>query len=305
MLVREDRRNSNRLDPDLEKARTKWHQLMAGRRELESNPTVRELIVEFLAWAKTHNAPATVDFYRGHLASFSTACGHHRVPSLKTRHVNQWLDARYTKPKNGSTRNGAIRSVKRVFIWAVGGERIEITPVASLMAPVPTRRNGCLTPDQHESLMNAKNSCGGRLIPTVLPHPVRIQLPPERGQNRCGKTFGGRLEVVRLCILVLVGATEDGRKELIAVTDDYRESEPSWRSLLLDVKARGLVNDPKLATGDGALGFWKTLPQVYPSTREQRCWVHKTANVLDKSPNRLQDRQDPSDLDRSDERRCQ
>ena len=103
-----------------------------------------------------------------------------------------------------------------------------------------------------------------------------------------GVHFNIRLEEDRLCILVFMGATEDGRKELIAVADGYRESEQSWKSLLLDVKARGLVVDPKLATGDGALGFWKALPQVYPSTREQRCWVHKTANVLDKLPKRLQ-----------------
>lgn len=103
-----------------------------------------------------------------------------------------------------------------------------------------------------------------------------------------GVHFNIRLEEDRLCILVFMGATEDGRKELIAVSDGYRESEQSWKSLLLDVKARGLVVDPKLATGDGALGFWKALPQVYPSTREQRCWVHKTANVLDKLPKRLQ-----------------
>ena len=85
-----------------------------------------------------------------------------------------------------------------------------------------------------------------------------------------------------------MGATEDGRKELIAVADGFRESEQSWKSLLLDAKARGLVVDPKLAIGDGALGFWKALPQVYPTTREQRCWVHKTANILDKLPKRLQ-----------------
>jgi putative transposase len=103
-----------------------------------------------------------------------------------------------------------------------------------------------------------------------------------------GVHFNIRLEEDRLCILVFMGATEDGRKELIAVADGYRESEQSWKSLLLDVKARGLVVDPKLATGDGALGFWKALPQVYHSTREQRCWVHKTANVLDKLPKRLQ-----------------
>ena len=85
-----------------------------------------------------------------------------------------------------------------------------------------------------------------------------------------------------------MGATPDGKKELIAVADGYRESEQSWKELLLDVKARGLVVDPKLATGDGALGFWKALGQVYPTTRAQRCWVHKTANVLDKLPKRVQ-----------------
>jgi putative transposase len=103
-----------------------------------------------------------------------------------------------------------------------------------------------------------------------------------------GVHFNIRLEEDRQCILVLMGATADGHKELIAVADGYRESEQSWKALLLDVKARGLVIDPKLATGDGALGFWKALPQVYSTTREQRCWVHKTANVLDKLPKRLQ-----------------
>ena len=102
-----------------------------------------------------------------------------------------------------------------------------------------------------------------------------------------GVHFNIRLEEDRQCILVLMGATADGKKELIAVVDGFRESEQSWKGLLLDVKARGLVIDPKLAIGDGALGFWKALKQVYPKTREQRCWVHKTANVLDKLPKRL------------------
>ena len=93
-----------------------------------------------------------------------------------------------------------------------------------------------------------------------------------------------RLEEDRQCILVLMGATKDGKKELIAMTDGHRESAQSWRELLLDVKRRGLVADPKLAVGDGALGFWKALAEVFPSTKEQRCWVHKTANVLDKLP---------------------
>lgn len=103
-----------------------------------------------------------------------------------------------------------------------------------------------------------------------------------------GIHFNIRLEEDRQCILVVIGATSEGRKELIAVADGYRESEQSWMSLLLDLKDRGLEIDPLLATGDGALGFWKALPQVFPSTKEQRCWVHKTANVLDKLPKRLQ-----------------
>jgi putative transposase len=85
-----------------------------------------------------------------------------------------------------------------------------------------------------------------------------------------------------------MGATADGKKELTAVVDGFRESEQSWKGLLLDVKARGLAIDPKLAIGDGALGFWKAIKQVYPKTRQQRCWVHKTANVLDSLPKRLQ-----------------
>lgn len=103
-----------------------------------------------------------------------------------------------------------------------------------------------------------------------------------------GVHFNIRLEEDRQCILVLMGATPEGQKELIAVHDGYRESEQSWKELLLDVKARGLSVDPQLATGDGALGFWKALPQIFPKTREQRCWVHKTANVLDKLPKRIQ-----------------
>jgi transposase-like protein len=103
-----------------------------------------------------------------------------------------------------------------------------------------------------------------------------------------GVHFNIRLQEDRQCILVLMGATPEGRKELVAIADGHRESEESWKALLLDAKSRGLVVDPKLATGDGALGFWKALAQVFPSTRAQRCWVHKLANVLDKMPRRVQ-----------------
>ncbi len=99
-----------------------------------------------------------------------------------------------------------------------------------------------------------------------------------------GVHFNIRLEEGRQCILVLMGATADGKKELIAIADGYRESEQSWKELLLDCKARGLEIEPSLAIGDGALGFWKAMRQVWDTTKEQRCWVHKTANVLDKLP---------------------
>jgi transposase-like protein len=103
-----------------------------------------------------------------------------------------------------------------------------------------------------------------------------------------GVYFNIRLEEDRQCILVLLGATKDGRKELIAIQDGYRESEQSWRELLLDVKQRGLKVDPRIAVGDGALGFWAALRKVYPETREQRCWMHKTGNVLNKMPKKVQ-----------------
>jgi transposase-like protein len=105
-----------------------------------------------------------------------------------------------------------------------------------------------------------------------------------------GVYFSPRLDQDRQCILVIIGADELGRKELLAIADGYRESSQSWREVLLDLKRRGLTTGPELATGDGALGFWKALREVYGQTREQRCWVHKTANVLNKLPKGLQPR---------------
>lgn len=103
-----------------------------------------------------------------------------------------------------------------------------------------------------------------------------------------GIHFNVRLDEERSCILVIMGANESGRKELLAVSDGYAESKASWREILLDLKRRGLKLSPKLAVGDGALGFWAALREVYPGCREQRCWVHKTANVLDKMPKSVQ-----------------
>ena len=93
-----------------------------------------------------------------------------------------------------------------------------------------------------------------------------------------------RLEDEKQCILVIIGATPEGKKELLGFTDGARESAQDWRELLLDLKGRGLAIAPKLAVADGALGFWKALGEVWPPTQEQRCWVHKTANILNKLP---------------------
>ena len=93
-----------------------------------------------------------------------------------------------------------------------------------------------------------------------------------------------RLEDEKQCILVLIGVTPEGKKELLGFTDGARESAQDWRELLLDLKARGLSTAPKLAVADGALGFWKAVGEIWPTCVEQRCWVHKTANVLNKLP---------------------
>jgi len=93
-----------------------------------------------------------------------------------------------------------------------------------------------------------------------------------------------RLEDAAQCLLVIIGATPEGKKELVGLTDGVRESAQSWRELLLDLKRRGLVMGPELAVADGALGFWQAVEEVWPLTRGQRCWVHKTANVLNKLP---------------------
>ena len=93
----------------------------------------------------------------------------------------------------------------------------------------------------------------------------------------------------KLCLLVIIGVTEHGNKELVAVFDGFRESSASWEDVLLDLKRRDLSCGPELAVGDGALGFWNAIGKIFPQTRQQRCWVHKTANVLNKLPKCMQE----------------
>ena len=103
-----------------------------------------------------------------------------------------------------------------------------------------------------------------------------------------GVYLQARMEDHAECMLVLIGATPEGKKELVGFQVGVRESAQSWRELLVEVKRRGLALAPELAVGDGALGFWKALDEVWPGARHQRCWVHKTANVLNKAPKSVQ-----------------
>ena len=103
-----------------------------------------------------------------------------------------------------------------------------------------------------------------------------------------GVYLQARMEPQAECMLVLIGATPDGKKELLGFRTGMRESAQSWKELLVDLKARGLIVAPEIAVGDGALGFWRALDEAFPSTRHQRCWQHKTLNILDKLPKSVQ-----------------
>ncbi len=103
-----------------------------------------------------------------------------------------------------------------------------------------------------------------------------------------GVYLQARMEPQAECILVILGATPEGKKEIVGFQVGVRESAQSWRELLVDIKARGLSVPPEIAVGDGAMGFWKALDEIFPGTRHQRCWVHKTANVLNKFPKSMQ-----------------
>jgi putative transposase len=119
-----------------------------------------------------------------------------------------------------------------------------------------------------------------------------------------GVYLQARMEPTAECMLAVIGATPEGKKELVGFQVGTRESAQSWRELLVDLKARGLAVAPELAVGDGALGFWKALEEVFPSTRHQRCWVHKVVNVLNAVPNSmaLQVKRDLNEITRAPDR---
>src|SRR6266404_1384109 len=121
-------------------------------------------------------------------------------------------------------------------------------------------------------------------VAVVVAH-IACEIAVERSLSEAFAAKGqARLEDDAQCLLVIIGATPEGKKELVGLIDGVRESAQSWRELLLDLKRRGLAMAPELAVADGALGFWQAVEEVWPKTRGQRCWVHKTANVLNKLP---------------------
>ena len=143
---------------------------------------------------------------------------------------------------------------------------------------------GVSTGDFLEALAALLSKDAPNLSPTVISRlTAEWQTDYDAWQKRAdGVYLQARMEEAAECMLVLIGATPEGKKELVGFQTGVRENAQSWRELLIDIKQHGLKIAPDLAVGDGALGFWKAIEQVFPSTRHQRCWVHKTANVLNK-----------------------
>ena len=172
----------HRLDPDKEKAWELYHQLMAGTREVGPNTMVLELMAEFLAHSKRVNEPSTYENYKAHLESFYKSIGKLRVSSVKPLHVERWLAKRYAHTTNGSTLNGAVRAVARLFNWAKKSGRIPKSPLEGMEQPKPTMRDVYLMPDQFKKLIVAIPKGDPRL----RDHHARDRLPPPRSQDRGG-----------------------------------------------------------------------------------------------------------------------
>jgi len=205
----------------------------------------------------------------------------------------------------------AVRQPRVRDRGAAGGQRIRFS--STLLPPYARRTKsldallpvlylrGISTGDMQEALAALLGKDAPNLSPAVLARlKASWQEEFERWKRRDlsarryvyvwadGVYLQARMEPDKQCLLVLIGATPEGRKELIGFQTGYRESTQSWRELLVDLKARGLAVPPELAIGDGALGFWKALDEEFSATRQQRCWVHKTMNVLNKLPKSVQ-----------------
>jgi putative transposase len=205
----------------------------------------------------------------------------------------------------------AVRQPRVRDRGAAGGDHIRFSPTilppyarrtSSLDALLPVLYlRGISTGDFQEALAALLGKDAPNLSPAVLTRlKASWQEEFDRWKRRDlsarryvyiwadGVYLQGRMEPDKQCILVLIGTTPEGKKELIGFQSGYRESAQSWRELLADLKARGLAVPPELAIGDGALGFWKALEEEFGATRQQRCWVHKTMNVLNKLPKSVQ-----------------
>jgi len=196
---------------------------------------------------------------------------------------------------------GATEDVERVrFTSALLPKWARRTRSLDALLPVLYLR-GVSTGDFQEALAALLGKDAPNLSPSVIARlTAEWQAEYERWQGRDlsarryvyvwadGVYIQARMEDHAECMLVLIGATPEGRKELVGFQVGVRESTQSWRELLVDLKARGLAVAPEIAVGDGALGFWKALDEVYPGTRHQRCWLHKTANLLNKVPKSVQ-----------------
>src|SRR3954465_8392163 len=196
---------------------------------------------------------------------------------------------------------GATEDVERVrFTSALLPKWARRTRSLDALLPVLYLR-GVSTGDFQEALAAPLGKDAPNLSPSVIARlTAEWQAEYERWQGRDlsarryvylwadGVYLQARMEDHAECMLVLIGATPEGRKELVGFQVGVRESAQSWRELLVEVKRRGLAIAPEIAVGDGALGFWKALEEIYPRTRHQRCWLHKTTNVPDKVPKSVQ-----------------
>ena len=196
---------------------------------------------------------------------------------------------------------GAVGGADRVrFSSAILPRWARRTRSLDALLPVLYLR-GVSTGDFQEALAALLGKDAPNLSPSVIARlTAEWQAEYERWQARDlsarryvylwadGVYLQARMESHAECMLVLIGATPEGKKELVGFQVGVRESTQSWRELLVEVKRRGLTIAPELAVGDGALGFWTALDEIYPGTRHQRCWVHKIANVLNKVPRSVQ-----------------
>jgi len=246
-----------------------------------------------------HAVETEVADFLGRYADLKTTAGHQRV----VRHGH--LPEREIMTGIGPV---AVRQPRVRDREAGGGERIRFSPsilppyAKSLEALIPILYlKGISTGDFEEALGALLGKDAGGLSASTIAR-LKEAWVDEHGRwlerDLSAKRYvyvwadgiyvQARLEDDAQCLLVIIGATAEGKKELVGLADGIRESAQSWKELLLDLKRRGLTIDPQLAVADGALGFWKAIEEVWAKTRAQRCWVHKTANVLNRLPKSLQ-----------------